>query len=200
MGNIAGKLGKNVQNITSFISKLIELEILYKEVPITESNPAKSKKGLYCIKDNDFRFWFSYVLPYKSQLEMGNTAYALNKIKESFSEFVSKTYEDLAIDFVQRNFDVLKCGRWWSRNEEIDVVGIAEDALIVGECKWSNKKVGIDILDALMEKSELIDTKLSARYYILFSKSGFTDTLIGRAREDEEVVLVEGFERVIDHK
>ncbi len=44
IGNIAGKLGKNVQNITSFISKLIELDIIYKDVPITESNPLKSKK------------------------------------------------------------------------------------------------------------------------------------------------------------
>jgi len=200
IGNIAGKLGKNVQNITSFISKLIELEILYKEVPVTESNPAKSKKGLYFIKDNYFRFWFSYVLPYKSQLEMGNTAFALNKIKESFSEFVSKTYEDLAIDFVQRNFDVLKCGRWWSRNEEIDVVGITEDALIVGECKWTNKQVGTDILDTLISKSELIDTKLPVLYTILFSKSGFTNALIERAREDDRIVLVEGFERVIYHK
>lgn len=82
IGNIASKLGKNVQNITSFISKLIELDVIYKDVPITETNTLKSKKGLYFIKDNFFRFWFTYVLPYKSQLEMGNTNYVLKKIKK----------------------------------------------------------------------------------------------------------------------
>jgi hypothetical protein len=45
LGNIAGKLNKNVQNITSFISKLIELEIIYKEVPVTEKLPNKRQKG-----------------------------------------------------------------------------------------------------------------------------------------------------------
>ncbi len=115
---------KNVQNITSFISKLIELDIIYKDVPITEENPLKSKKGLYFIKDNFFRFWFIYVLPYKSQLEIGKVDYVLNKLKDSFNSFVSKCYEDLAIDYVYNNFDVLKCGRWWDKSEEIDLIGM----------------------------------------------------------------------------
>lgn len=44
LGNIAGRLNKNVQNITSFISKLMELDIIYKDVPITEINPQKVKR------------------------------------------------------------------------------------------------------------------------------------------------------------
>jgi AAA+ ATPase superfamily predicted ATPase len=132
LGAIAGKLNKNVQNITSFISKLIELEIIYKEVPITERLPHKSKKGLYFIKDNFFRFWFSYVLPYRSQLELGNTDYAMVKIKENFSGFVAKIYEDLSVEYMLKNYPVLKAGRWWSKDEEIDVVGVGEDFMLVG--------------------------------------------------------------------
>lgn len=199
IGNIAAKLGKNVQNITSFISRLIELEILYKEVPITESNPQKSKKGLYFIKDNFFRFWFHYVLPHKSQLEIGHTRYAIEKIRGSFSEFVSKTYEDLAIEYVRENFDVLKCGRWWNKKEEIDVVGVQEDGLIVGECKYSNKRVGTDILDALIQKIAAIESPLPVKTFVLFSKSGFTEALLKRATEDERIVLIEGLQRVEIH-
>jgi AAA+ ATPase superfamily predicted ATPase len=191
IGHIASKLGKNVQNITSFISKLIELDILYKEVPITETNPSKSKKGLYFIKDNFFRFWFSYVLPYKSQLEMGNTTFVMRKIKENFSGFVAKNYEDLAIEYILKNYDVLKCGRWWSKNEKIDAIGVGEDYLIVAECKYSNKKVGVDILQALQEKAKTIDSILPIKHYLLFSKNGFTDEL--KRKESEEVVLVESF-------
>ena len=191
IGNIAGKLGKNVQNITSFMSKLIELDIIYKEVPITESNPLKSKKGLYFIKDNFFRFWFHYVLPYKSQLEMGNTNFVLNKIKENFSGFVSKIYEDLAISYILKNYDVQKCGRWWDKSQEIDAIGIAEDYLIVAECKYSNKKVGVDILENLKEKTTYIDSKYPVRKYILFSKSGFTPAL--EELQDSEVILIKDF-------
>lgn len=188
LGNIAGKLGKNVQNITSFIAKLIELDIIYKDVPVTEINPLKSKKGLYFIKDNFFRFWFSYVLPYKSQLEMGNTNFVLKKIKENFHGFVSPVYENLAISFLMKNYDLLKCGRWWDKNEEIDAVGIGEDFLIVAECKYSNKKVGVDILQDLQRKTKKIESNLPIKHYILFSKSGFTDEL--QKLQGEEIILI----------
>lgn len=189
LGNIANRLNKNVQNITSFISKLIELDIIYKDVPITENNPTKSKKGLYFIKDNFFRFWFKFVLPYKSQLELGNTNYVLEKIKENFNGFISPVYENLCIEYLLNNYDLLKCGRWWDRDIEIDAVGIAKDYLIVAECKYSNKKVGTDILQGLKEKSKNIKTTLKIKHYVLFSKSGFTDAL--KNLSDDSVVLVE---------
>lgn len=191
LGNIAGRLNKNVQNITSFISKLMELDIIYKDVPITEVNPSKSKKGLYFIKDNFFRFWFTYCLPYKSQLEMDNTEFVLKKIKESFINHVSKTYEDICVEYILNHEEVLKCGRWWNKNEEIDIVGVAEDSLIVGECKFSNKKVGIDILEKLQEKARHIELKLPISKYILFSKSGFTEDLKKLSEENKNIVLIE---------
>lgn len=197
IGNIAGKLNKNVQNITSFMSKLMELDIIYKDVPITETNPSKSKKGLYFIKDNFFRFWFLYVLPYKSQLEMGNSNYALIKIKENFSGFVAKVYEDLSIEYMMSNYSLLKCGRWWSKTDEIDVVGVGEDFLMVGECKYSNRSVGIDILKALQEKAQKIELKLPIKSYMLFSKSGFTDDLMAMSQADERIVLVEDLSPVL---
>ncbi len=196
IGNIAGKLGKKVQNITAFIAKLIDLEILYKEIPVTEAHPHKSKKGLYFIKDNFFRFWFTYVLPYKSQLEMGNSAYALQKIKKSFSEYVSKSYEELAISYVQSRYSPLKCGRWWNKDAEIDIVAVFGSWLMAGECKYSNKRVGTDILESLIEKSKQIDSDLPVKCFILFSKSGFTAALIERAEREGNIVLVEGLKVV----
>lgn len=193
IGHIASKLGKNVQNITSFIAKLIELDIIYKDVPITEQNHAKSKKGLYFIKDNFFRFWFLYVLSHKSQLELDNTEYVLKKIKENFSGYVAKTYEDISIEYTLQNYELLKCGRWWSKNSEIDVVGIAEDYIIVGECKYSNKKVGVDILKALQEKALNIELKLPVKKYLLFSKSGFTDDLLHLSQSDNSIELIDKF-------
>ena len=56
IGNIAGKMNLNTNNLSPFLSKLIELDILEKDVPVTEDNPEKSKKGLYFIKDNFISF------------------------------------------------------------------------------------------------------------------------------------------------
>ncbi len=185
IGDIAKKLQKPVTNITSFIKKLIDLEIIYKDIPITENH--KSKKGLYFIKDNFIRFWFSYVFPYKSQLEIENIEFVLNKLKLTFSEFVAKTYEDLAIEYVLSNFEVNRCGRWWDKNTEIDIVGIADDFVIFGECKWQNRKVTMKILNDLIEKSNKIES--TNKKYILFSKSGFSDELIEFASKNENIFL-----------
>jgi len=187
LGEIAAKLQKPVTNITSFMKKLIDLEIIYKDIPITENH--KSKKGEYYIKDNFLRFYFSYVFPYKSQLEIGNVEYVLKKLKLTFSEFVAKTYEDLAREYVLDNFEVNKCGRWWDRNTEIDIVGIGDDFTIFGECKWQNRKVTVKILNELIEKSKKI--KASNKKYILFSKSGFSEELINIAKTRDDIILVE---------
>ncbi len=194
IGNIASKLNKNVYNITSFISKLIDLDLIYKEVPITEKNPQKSKKGLYFIKDNFFRFWFRYVLPNKSLLEIEEYEYVLSEIKESFSEFVSKVYEDLAIRYLKKKYPLLKCGRWWDKNSEIDAVGTTKDYLIIAECKYSNKKVGVNILKELKEKAQNINSKLPIKKYILFSKSGFTKELL--ELRDKNVELIELLKKI----
>ena len=62
LSSICSHLGINSNGITSYITKLIDLDILEKEVPITE-NIENGKKGLYKIKDNYLKFWFSYVYP-----------------------------------------------------------------------------------------------------------------------------------------
>ena len=49
--------------------------------------------------------------------------------------------------------------------------------MIVAECKYSNKKVGIDVLENLQKKAKKIDNSLEIKKYILFSKSGFTREL-----------------------
>ena len=110
IGNIASRLGKNANGIMPYLSKLIELDIIYKEVPITKENPVKSKKGLYFIKDNFFRFWFRYVLPFKSQLEIGNSEYVLHKIKQNFNAFVGQSYEKLAVSYVAHISTLLNVG------------------------------------------------------------------------------------------
>lgn len=184
IGEIASKMGKKENNITSFLQKLMDLELVYKEVPITEENPAKSKKGLYYIRDNFIAFWFRYVFPYRSQLEIGNVDYVMDKLRISFSEYVSKTFEDLAIEFTLKRFGLKKCGRWWDKNTEIDLVGFSDEFIIFGECKWSDNKVGINVYEELVKKSSKINTNLPKKY-ILFSKSGWSSELLNVADKND---------------
>ena len=112
-----------------------------------------------------------------------------NKIKQNFNAFVGQSYEKLAVSYVAQYFNTLKCGRYWNKNIEIDIVGITDSSLIVGECKYSNKKVGIDVFDNLKQKAKTIESQLPIKRCILFSKSGFTDELL--KMQGENLVLIE---------
>ena len=194
MSAIASRLSLNSSSLTPYISKLIELDILKREIPVTE-NINNSKKTLYYIKDNYLAFWFNYVYPYQSYLEIDNLRFPMEKLKSNFNLWISKAYERLCLDSILKDekipFPLMKTGRWWDKNDEIDVVGLGEDKIIFGECKWSEKHVGLNVLYQLKEKSKKVKWKNGIReeFFILYSKSGFSDDLIKLAKEDSKIIL-----------
>ncbi|MGL5901488.1 MAG: ATP-binding protein, partial [Cetobacterium sp.] len=140
ISSISSQLEIPSTGLTPYISKLIELDVLEKEIPVTE-DIKNGKKALYKIKDNYLNFWFNYVYPYQSYLEIENLTYPLEKIKTTFDLWVSKVYEDLSRESLmydnQIPFAIRNLGRWWDKNEEIDIVALGEDEILFGECKWS---------------------------------------------------------------
>ena len=94
---------------------------------------------------------------------------------------------------ILENLISLSAGRWWNKDEEIDVVGVGEKFILVGECKYSNKRVGVDILETLERKSKKIEVNLPIKYYFLFSKSGFTKDLLMVKRDRDDIVLIDSF-------
>ena len=180
------------------------MDILEREVPITELNPEKSKKGQYKIKDNFISFWFQFIYPNRALLEMDKTDIVLKKIKSNFIDnHVSFIYEDIC---KQKMWNLIadgtlevqynKIGRWWNNSAEIDIVGLNEEenSIIFGECKYykDSKKMNEKVFYNLKEKSKLVEWKNNNRkeMFILFSASGYTDELKKIAKENETLILV----------
>ena len=93
---ISAVLEIKATSLTKYLKTLIDLDILEREVPITEDNPAKSKKGLYKIKDNYLRFWFAFVYPNMSFIESGHSRIVMNKIRKSLvPNHIAFVYEDV---------------------------------------------------------------------------------------------------------
>jgi len=200
---IASALELPQTRLTKYLKTLIDLDILEREVPITEENPDKSKKGLYKIKDNFIKFWFAFIYPNLSFLESGNTQIVLDKIQKGFiSGQVSFVYEDVCRQKMwQMNADGMwpftfsKIGRYWDNNTEIDIAAIDPDGknLILGECKYWREPVGINILLDLEDKARKVTWNKSNRktWYVLFSASGFTSELIYLAKKRNDIILSE---------
>lgn len=203
LSDISSEIGIKATSITKYLKVLIDLDLVEREVPVTEQNPEKSKSGLYKLTDNYIAFWFKFVYPYRSFLEKGETEYVLNKIKSGFVQnYVSFVYEDITRekmwelnmnDTWEFNFD--KLGRYWgAKTGEVDIVAIdsVEKNLIVGECKYTKSEKGLDVLHLLQEKGEVIKriTKSKNVEYIIFSTGGFTKGLLDEASVNPRIKLI----------
>ncbi len=177
IGNIASSLGLNASFLTRYLNKLIELNILEKEIPITEKNPLKSKFGRYKIKDKFLNFWFYYVYKNMSFLEIGETEAVLKEIELNFVDrFVSFAFEDvikeLLIETPQKllSFKPLKVGRWWNNKEEIDIVAFDDENIAFIECKYQEKVDKEKVLKKLIQKSTAIKHNKKEHFLVVTKK------------------------------
>ncbi|AEM79357.1 AAA family ATPase [Thermoanaerobacter wiegelii] len=205
LNEISTKVGVDTDKCSKYISTLIDLKILEKITPVELKD--KSRKSIYKIKDNFFRFWYRFVFTNKALIEQGLIDEVLeNKIKPFMNEFIGEVYEEICIDYLKilnKNkklpFIFEKIGKWWGNNpykkreEEIDIVALDKNNIMFGECKWQNRKVDMGVLKGLIEKSALFNYQ--NKYYILFSKSGFTDDVINFAKNNSNVFLIEKFDK-----
>ena len=199
---IAGVLEAKATSVSKYLKTLMDLDILEREVPVTEDNPDKCKRGLYRIKDNYLRFWFAFVYPNKSFLESGHSEIVMQKIKNSLiKNQTSFVYEDVCKEKMWElnsqgiwPFYFSKLGRYWDSNTEIDVMALdpEDNNMIVGECKYWNRPTGTSVLESLEEKATHVSWNRDNRkvWYVLFSTGGFSDKLQELAEQREDVLLV----------
>lgn len=189
VSEIVNETGLEKGILHKYLYILEDLHLIQKEVPVTEKVPLKSRKGIYVLQDQFFKFWLKYFIPNKSSLEEGKVDLVIKKIKSNFNELVAGNYEKVAREIVRDHeaklFTVSKIGKWWKKNEEIDVVAVNEEEkkILFGEVKWRNKPIGVNIYEDLKRKSQLVEWGRGRRreYFCLFSKSGFTDNMKERA-------------------
>ena len=178
IGNIVNDTGIDKGTITKYLSVLKGLQLIERIVPITEKNNEKSRKGSYILKDNYFKFWFRFVFGNNDYIEQDKADKLLaEKIKPEFNAFVGKAFEDIALDWIKGKFKSYLFGKWWNKNEEIDIVGIDKEhnKVIFGEVKWGNlnEKDMIAIANRLKDKAELVDLKgnLEKKFVIIAKKA-----------------------------
>lgn len=192
---IAGMAGVESQSLSTYLQKLRRLRLIERHIPVTES-PTASKRGRYRIAAPLFRFWFRFVYGNQDQLRiLGDDAYT-EVVAAEIADYVSPLFERLCQRalpaLVDRNFyDV---GQWWFKQHELDVLGLSEDGLVAGECKFTSQPVSEGVLSDLERVTAKVrwsDEPMDAEpLYVLFSRSGYTDDLKRTAETRNDVRLV----------
>ena len=196
LADIAANLGLKQTGLTKYLKVLTDLDLIEREVPMTETAPEKSKSGLYRLTDNFIAFWFKFVYPYRAYLEKGETKFVLSQIKKGFVQnYASFVFEDVcrekmwelsAADTWDFHFD--KVGRYWgAKAGKIDIVALDStgDDLVLGECKYTSSPKGLSVLHALQEKADAMLKLTNAKrvQYVIFGTAGFTQSLTEKAQE-----------------
>ena len=200
LSEISAKIGENTNVCAAYIKNLISLGIIEKENPYGENN---SRKTIYFISDNMFRFWYRFVAENISAISKGATDFVYDKIKTFFMNYMGKVFEDISAQYLWRLLLERKCpvkfadlGRWWGNDKvmkcqaEIDIMGVEDkNTALFAECKWTKDKVDATTLETLHHRSKLFAYTNTHLY--LFSKSGFTKACEEKALAMGNVNLVE---------
>ena len=189
------KLATGLDNLTPYLDTLQNLRLIDRQVPVTDDQPHKSRRGLYRLRDPFFRFWFRFVHPNRSTLEQGQAlVVAQQRVLPQLDSFVATAFEEICQQLMWRvplPFAVRRVGGWWRANEEIDVVALGDEAALLIECKWTARPMGVDLLRDLERKAVALKPEIGARrlYFGLCARSGFTPQVVALAADRADLYL-----------
>ena len=186
LNTIRDKVGEDSAKISKYISVLINLGYIKKEIPCGEKD--RIRNTLYSISDNYFAFYFAFIFKHRNILNgfiSPEIFYEKEITNEKLNAFIGKRFEDICKAYLKQQFYLGKMpfypqeiGRWWGNNpilkkqEEIDILALDDENAIICECKYTNEKFDLKQLEDL-EQSALCINKEN-KSFIIFSKSGVT--------------------------
>ncbi|MHB0868908.1 MAG: ATP-binding protein [Chloroflexota bacterium] len=169
IGEIANRVGSR-SDITPYLRTLEALGLAEYHAPLV----GKGRRGIWAVSDPYLRFWFRFVLPFKTQTEHGAIPERVYReiVAPHLDHFVSKpTFEEICRAWVisQGNAgaitDIGEVGAWWGpvpqptqdnprkqAEGEIEVMAVNGKLVrLVGEAKWTREAVGFGALNHLRE-------------------------------------------------
>lgn len=170
LSEIASRCQEPATNLSRPLKKLIDLGFLLRDIPfgVDEKN---AKKSIYKIADPFMSFYYRFVVPNRSFIELERKKPIEQALNEHLSEYISNQWETLCREAITGNSlnGVLygKAKRWWGtvNNEdgnpeqiEIDVIAESLDKkyLLVGECKWTSQENTQNLNKQLLRKAKLL--------------------------------------------
>ncbi|MDR2969324.1 MAG: ATP-binding protein [Tannerellaceae bacterium] len=163
LSEIAGRSEEQATNLSRPLAKLITLGYLTKDIPFGE-NEKNSKKSLYKINDPFMNFYFRFIIPNRSFIEIGRISPILAMLDSQFAAYAGDYWEKFCRETVSGNtIDGITYGmarRWWggaSKDNRIELDVVAESLdkkyLLVGECKWTSGENSDRLLAELKAKA-----------------------------------------------
>ena len=148
MSEISGKVGESTNICSAYVKNLISLGIIEKETPYGEK---VSRKAVYSIADNMFRFWYRFVPENNSIIARGAADLAYKRIEPYLSDYMGKVFEEICKQYLWKQ--LLSGDVRWSfppsdaggatilkksvRRKSIFLRNRIKNTALFGKCKWT---------------------------------------------------------------
>jgi AAA+ ATPase superfamily predicted ATPase len=199
LSDIASKAGLTTGLCSNYLSTLLAIGIVKKETPFGEKT---GKKTIYILADSMFKFWYRFMPDNMALIQKGQKDLVWDRVSPQIPAFMGSVFEEICKQWLWREniagrlpFRFTGLGRWWGNDPirrqetEIDILAFGDAGeVLVGECKWTAGKTGIEVLRGLEDRAVIFQAQ--KRYFYLFAKDGFSKACIEEAEKNSSVKLV----------
>lgn len=154
MSELSTRSGIPTSKLPIYLSTLRRLRMLERITRVGEE-ATSSRHTQYVLSDNFLRFWFRFLYPSLSEVEIGETEKVLKTIRRDLPTFTGGVFEDTTHEMLtllrtqkRIDIDLSQAGKWWGVTRdgasrkviEIDLLAPdpARHRLLAVESKWSD--------------------------------------------------------------
>jgi AAA+ ATPase superfamily predicted ATPase len=159
---IAQEAALQGKNLSHYLLTLQEMGLVVAQRPL-ERGRGEQRWARYHLQDPFLRFWQRFVAPRQAELEIGHGQEALwHEMRHQLPHVVAPVWEHIARWHLLSRArqeglpPVAEVGSWWSRQAQIDVVGVDRHSrsVVFGEARWRQEPCTRRDLERLMEQGQ----------------------------------------------
>jgi AAA+ ATPase superfamily predicted ATPase len=172
-GEIVNATHLDKGNISKYLETLVSVKLVNYILPLGEK-----RRGIYEINDYFLNFYYKFVYPNLSELEINNIDNVMDIIRKNLNTYFGHMFERIIIDMLKNGvislpFKPSYVQRFWHKDIEIDAVAGNDEneEMAFIECKFKDNVEGIKIYNELKYKSLQVNYKRNKEYYIIVAKS-----------------------------
>ena len=145
--------------VSKYLSNLINLHIVEESYPIHDDKELRRNRRYY-LSDNYFDFYFRFIHPNKSELILNGQ---ISNFDSDYNRYFGKVFEKFSKEVLEDYAGMLpfkfsRIGRWWHKDDEIDIVALNEGMkeILFVECKWKHLdyRSASRVIESLKEKAK----------------------------------------------
>lgn len=190
--------GYSRAKISVYLNNLIEHELIEKDDSFDTEGRDYTIKGIYKIKDGFLSFFYRFVFPNISALEVYDKDKFYKKYIEPYlNDFGQEAFRQVCNEYIMLSNRLEKLpikvnanGTWHGKVGNIDIVCTDDSGRsIIGLCEFKNDQITFEDFEWL--KFCVSKAKLSGDFYYLFSKKSFDERIVMYSKEVNNLVLID---------